>query len=533
MNLTEAVLDCARLNPSRLAVSMGAVALDYKTLWETSGRVAAELVARGIGRGDRVLLYADNCPEFFVLYLASARIGAIFAPVHSSFQALELEYVLSNSSAGIIYVEESLYERIEGNESLERLLPDHVVKLGVSGGGSQAPMWATLTQGLVENTVENVDSDTPALISYTSGSRSANPTPVTRSHGGEAWNASTYQDIWDIRAHDNVLVSLPLSWVYGLSTVGLAALYSGATVVLQGAGGADPLLPAIAQHEISIFAGTMTMYSRLLAELQERNFDHSSLRHMYVGGESVSLPVIRLIEHYTGVRPLQAYAKTEVAPVLAVDPVRDISAPEGTAGRRVEGSEVRLVDAKGRDVGVGEVGEAWIRGRGSMLGYWNEPALTNARTAAGGWFKTGDFLWCDRDGYYFMVGRDDDVIIREGSKVSVSEVESAIVNLEGIEDVVVVGVEDDEFGEAAIAFVVGARGTTRSIDSIYDELGTKIARFKLPREIYLLKEIPLGVTGKRDRRQLKQLARTKTTEDNVVVTMADWLASRSRGLGAD
>ncbi|WP_368680777.1 class I adenylate-forming enzyme family protein (plasmid) [Rhodococcus opacus] len=526
MNIAELIHRSVRRNPHHIAMTTGEASRSYGELWDETARFAALMARSGVRPGDRVLVYSENRPEIFSIYLAAARLGAIFAPVHSTFKTMELGYVLKNSQAQILFIEEGLAEQLDQGPSFQDLLPESVVILPPTGTTCQI-----IDECGPEVGIAQVDADAPALICYTSGSSSATPTPVTRSHDAECWNAVTYADVWDINSWDSVLISLPLSWVYGLSTVGLTALSMGATIVLQPAHGSEPLLPMIEKERVTVFAGTMTMYSRLLAELQECMHDHSSLRRLYIGGEPVVLPVVRLVEHYTGIRPLQAYATTEVAPVLAVDPVRDVAPPEGTAGRLVEGSEIRLVDAEGQDVPDGQVGEAWLRGNGAMLAYWNEPALTASRRTTDGWYRSGDFMWRNPDGYYFLAGRDEDVVIRAGAKVAVIEVEAAIADVDGVDDVVVVAVPDEEFGEAVIAFVVLAPGRSVSVDTIYDDLGKRIARFKLPREICILKEFPLGFTGKRDRRHLRRLAQSQQTPDGVVVTMADWLAKRSRGTG--
>lgn len=524
MDLAELLARSVSQTPDKVALEMGADSLTYRQLWDQSSVLAELLSKSGVRHDDRVLLYADNHLATYVIYLATARVGAVFAPVHSSFQTKELAYVLGNSSPAVIFTQQALLGSLVDNSELLPFMPQHVLCVdeifadeNVAEDPVPQPPHAT-----------NADS-APALICYTSGGASATPTPVTRSHAAEVWNAQTYARVWDIRADDRVLVALPLSWVYGLSTLGLSALSAGATLVLQSAVEPEPLLQAIERDDITVFAGTMSMFSRLVGELQKLSHDHSSLRHLYIGGEPVLMPVVKLVEHYTGIRPLQAYATTEVAPVLAIDPVADPDSPDGTVGRLVEGSEIRLVNAHGDDVRQGEIGEALLRSRGAMTGYWNEPAMTSSRMTEDGWYRSGDFMWSDPQGYYFMVGRGGDIIIRGGAKVALIEVESAIAELAGIDDAVVVAVPDEEFGEALIAFVVATRQAIVSVDTIYDALGSRIARFKLPREIYILKEFPLGFTGKRDRHHLRQLAEGQLSPDGVV-TMVDWLTRRSRRL---
>ncbi|MCR2811333.1 MULTISPECIES: class I adenylate-forming enzyme family protein [unclassified Microbacterium] len=520
-NLAELFYRNARLRGDRTAILMGGCSLSYRDLWDESTRVAALLRRSGVTVGDRVMIFADNSPAHFVVYLASARLGAVFTPAHVGFRPSDLDYAIANSSPRVIV----------GDEHSVRALAKSGARIQVGAAILRLDEWPEdedyTAPGHPVAAFLDLPADAPALITYTSGSTSRTPAPVTRSHETEIWNAETYTDVWDFRPGDHVLVPLPLSWVYGLTTVGLSALSAGSTIVLQSARDAEPLLPAIQRHGVAILAGTMDMYSRMVGELQEGHFDLSSLRHLYIGGESIVQPIVELVEHFTGIRPLQAYAATEVAPVLAVDPIRDASAPRGTAGRILEGSEIRLVDADGADVPVGAVGEAWLRGRGSMLSYWREQSLTEMRVTADGWYRSGDYLWRDPDGFYFMVGRMEDVILREGSPVSLSEVETAIAELPGIEDVVVVGVPDDDFGEALIAFVVTAADQRPSVDIIYENLETRIARVKVPREIYIIDRLPLGITGKRDRQQLREIASSAVSGDRSIVTMAEWLAERS------
>jgi len=189
-----------------------------------------------------------------------------------------------------------------------------------------------------------------------------------------------------------------------------------------------------------------------------------------------------------------------------IDPVRDPKAPRGTAGRLVTGALIRLVDENGADVALGEVGEAWLGGRGIMLGYWNEPEMTSQRVTPDGWFRSGDLLVEDADGYFYVVGRTSDVIIRNGAKIAPAEVESALSGLAGVRDSIAVGVPDEEFGESIVAFVVLEPGSIVSVDDIYAQLSDRIARFKIPSDIQFVEDLPLRRNEKRDRRSLRQQA---------------------------
>lgn len=502
MNLAELMLGQAEFHPQRVALRQGSNALTYAELASESERVAVGLHNLGVRRGDRILMFAENRVEHLVSYAAVARLGAIFVPVHASFQADELDYVLANCTPSVVIAEPALLSRLRGTRSPH--VPEIQVVLGPAigdlvsyrrlGGSEPGPIG-----------FETVEASDPVLICYTSGTTDR-PHPATRSHDHEIWNAQTYADVNDYRGEDTALVTMPLSWVWGLSTSCVALLTVGASVVLHSEFNAEEALDEIEHSQITLFAGTMSMYTALLAAFNKAPRDVSSLRRLYRGGEPLNDEVARQIERRTGLRFHDAYATTEAAPVLVVDPVRDPHPPRGTAGRLVPGAQIRLVDESGQDVPRGQVGEAWLGGRGIMLGYWNEPDLTADRLTPDGWFRSGDLLVENEQGYFFVVGRSTDVIIRNGAKIAPAEVESALTSLPGVHDSIAVGVPDEEFGESIVAFVLLDDEVVVSIDDIYAQLAERIARFKLPSDIRFVDELPLRMNEKRDRRMLRERA---------------------------
>lgn len=502
MNLAQFVLAQCRTAPDRIAVRMDADSLSYGDLDRRSEQVAAGLEHLGVRRGDRVMMIAENSVEHLVSYLAVARLAAIFTPVHPSYQADELTYVLANCQPRVLIADSAIFERLAAAQVHD--LPANRVVLGAPGNGL-LPFDQLLASATGARDPATVHDDEPVLICYTSGSTDT-PQPVTRSHGHEVWNARTYAALCDYREEDRALVAMPLSWVWGLSTSCQALLSVGATIVLHRDFDAAAALHEIESSEITLFAGTMSMLTAVLHALDARPRDLASLRHVYRGGEPLNIEVARRLEARTGLRLLDAYATTEAAPVLAVDPVRDAEAPPGTVGRLVHGAKIRIVDENGDDVPRGEVGEAWLGGRGLMLGYWNEPEMTAARVTADGWFRSGDLMVEDEHGYFYVVGRTGDVIIRNGAKIAPAEVESALSSLAGVRDSVAVGVPDAEFGESIVAFVVLEPGSIVSVDDIYSQLSDRIARFKIPSEIRFVDELPVRRNEKRDRRSLRQEA---------------------------
>lgn len=500
----------------QVAVAMGPVSISYNELWAESTSAAALMLDHGVRPGDRVLLYADNNPAAFVLYLAAARVGAVFIPINPTVEDSILRHGAANGRPALILVlDDGLARDVQRKVPPPAGVPVVHFDLGMRDlDRSRLDAVARLASPRPE---------AAAVICYSSGHVAAGTKAVTRPHRAEVWNARTYARVWDLRPRDRVLLPVPLSWVYGLSTIGLSALAAGATVVLQPVREPEGLLAAIDRHQITVLAGTVAHYSRLLGELQEHATDHSTLRRLYIGGEPVVPAMVELVEHYTGITPLQAYATSEVAPVLAVHAGVDADPPAGTVGRLVDGAEIRLVSPNGAEVTDGEVGEAWLRGKGAMLRYWDQPHLTAACVTEGGWFRTGDRLRRDDNGYYFMAEHEDD-ITRGDLTVSITEVEDALAGVLGVSGAVAVGVPDDDFGEALIAFVTTVDSCV-SADRIYEDLGRRIARHQLPREIYVLESLPSRL-GTRERENLSRLAVHTGQSDNVVVAMSDWLRAR-------
>ncbi|WP_166880573.1 class I adenylate-forming enzyme family protein [Salinibacterium sp. ZJ450] len=500
MNLADLALSQSANAGDAIAIQMQGESMSYHDLASESDRVAAGLRAMGVTAGDRVMLFAENRIEYLVLYLASARLGAIFTPVHPSFQGAELEYVLRNAAPAVVVAEKRLWKRLERYGA--PWLPGARIVLG--GDRKDMLPYSGLGWGEAAAGVLAVAEDTPVLVCYTSGTTDR-PHPVTRSHGHEIWNARAYWSVLDFRPGDRALIALPLSWVWGLSTLSQALLSGGASVVLHREFAARRVLEEIESTGITLFAGTMSMYGALLGAVDESAYDLSSLRHLYRGGEPINAEVVGAVERRLGHRLIEAYATTEVAPVLAVDPVRDPDAPAGSAGRLVDGARLRIVNENGEDVEVGEVGEGWVGGAGVMLGYWGEPELT-AERLVDGWFHTGDLLYEDDHGYYYVVGRSVDVIIRDGAKIAPAEVESALAGLPGVRESAVVGIPDDEFGQSIVAFVRLEPDCIVSVDDVYAHLADRIARFKLPSEIHFVDQLPVRRNQKRDRASIRYQA---------------------------
>lgn len=509
MNFAGLVAEHARNEPDRIALILNDIEVSYAQLDAMAARVGTWLLENGVTIGDRVLFYSENSIEFLATYLGAARIGAVFAPIHPSFKHREMGYVAQNSRATVAFVSASLSATFQDMAETIPELPKRVV---VVGDGYTGP-WHTFRDVLTSEgwaSIVDVEASTPVLISYTSGSTAA-PKPVERSHGAEIWSARTYADVWDYRPEDRALVALPLTWAYGISTTTSALFAAGATVVLLPHFNPVQVLDTIERAAITLFAGSSTMFVKMLDVYRKGTRDLSSLRNCYVGAEPINRSVTDAFAKLVNSRIWEGYASTEAFPILVTHPRSDADAPRDTCGRLVPGAQLRIVDEVGVEVAPGEVGEAQFTCPGQMLTYFGESDLTHSRLTPDGWVRSGDLLRCDENGYFFVVGRLSDMIIRGGANIAPAEVESAIVALDGVLDATVTSVADAANGEAVVAFVSTDGGKVNEAE-VREHVEARLASYKVPSRYFIDVVLPHSGNGKKDRRSASSIAQRLMAE---------------------
>jgi long-chain acyl-CoA synthetase len=487
----------AEEHPDGIAVIFGETHLTYTVLAAEVERVSRGLQARGVGPADRVLVLAGNVPSVMAIYLAVSRLGAIYVPVSTGFREREVRFVLANAEPTLAIVADSHLERFIEWDAARKI---DVITLD-GGLGHDLPTYDDLGVGDLSLREVDVADEAGLLLCYTSGTTST-PKPVLHSQRSEVYNATTYAEAWGLGPGDKGIVCLPLAWVYGLSTTTVALLVSGGTVVLLDRFHPVAVVEAIEAHHATAMWGTMSMYTKLLEVIKERgNVDLTSLRVVNNGGEPCPPPLVREFERHTGLQLLGSYATSEARPIMVVTP-GDLAAPEGTSGQLVPGAEIKLVDEAGAEVGVGQPGHALLRCPGLMSEYYREPDLTAERLTADGWLRTGDLLRVDAAGYWFVVGRQSDMIIRSGLNIAPAEVEAALAAHPDVVDVGVVGVPDTRSGEAIRAVVVVTDPSTDEHD-LRTFLLEQLSEFKVPQEFVFVDELPRTDRGKLDRGALK------------------------------
>lgn len=492
--------------PHKPAVEFEGRTISYVELDALTLRYARHFHLLGLPAGARVLTFSPNVPEFLAIYLACSATNLVFAPVNTAFRRQELAYITANADAAVAVVHRDSYDdyrnQVEGLPSA----PKHILLLGGARRDVALPVLGEAQGDARLTPPPNISDD--ALLIYTSGTTSR-PKPVLHSHAGVVLMAKTYAEVMRCTPADRVLVALPMAWDYGLRTSSSAALVSGGAILLLSGFHPERVLEAIEASRATMFFGTMSMYTKMLDVLDRRDFDLSSLRVCANGGEPCPDSAVIPIERRIGRRLVQLFAMTECSPLLAVDPL-DTDAPRSTAGRLVPGAQIRLLDDNGQPVPRGTPGEAQVTGPAIMKGYFKEPELTAHKMTADGWVRTGDLLIEDERGYFYVVGRTSDLIIRSGANISPGEIEAALLMHPTVNASAVIGVPDAISGEKIVAFIVIHEGEQITEDDLRRHLEARIARYKIPQEFRLIEALPTTVSNKLDRAALKRMALSDT-----------------------
>jgi long-chain acyl-CoA synthetase len=490
-NLSSMLERAADDHPDRPAIRMDDLVLSYGQLRDAAGRLASLLASLDVQPGDRVGLMLPNLPAFPVAFYGALAAGAIVVPMNPLLKSREVAYYLSDSGAKVVFAaaaaagEAAKGAADVGAQVIQVDDPDLSARLD---GLSPLRSWA------------DAADDDDAVILYTSGT-TGKPKGAQLTHAGLTRNATlTSETLLRSGSDDVVMGCLPLFHVFGL-TCGLnATVVGGGTLTLLPRFDAGKALEIIERDRVTIFEGVPTMYGAMLHHQTERSPDTSSLRLCISGGAAMPVEILRNFEQKFGCMILEGYGLSETSPVASFNHPDKVRKP-GSVGTPVVGVEMRLVDAEGAETAAGEVGEIAIRGHNVMKGYWGKPEAT-AEAIPDGWFRTGDMGKVDDDGYYFIVDRKKEMIIRGGFNIYPREIEEVLHEHPAVAEAAVVGIPHDELGEdvgAAVALKPGASATQDELRAFVKE---RVAAYKYPRRVWLVDELPKGPTGKILRREV-------------------------------
>ena len=519
LNLAMSLDTQARLHPGRDAVVFGDMRLSFGQVAALASQVANALVARGIRPGDRVALSCPNLPYFPVVYYGILKAGGIVVPLNVLFKGDEIAYHLRDSGARAYCLFEGTPElpMARWGDEGARQAPDCesvIVLPATPGGPSPLPgrdAFGAFLQGMAPSfeTVLRAPDDT-AVILYTSGT-TGRPKGAELSHANLVLNSMVSRDLFtaELAGEPAVdVVVLPLFHSFGQVVQMNAMMLHGGTTVLVARFDPATVLDAIVREKANLFAGVPTMYWGLLNYARQTGYDTArvaaTLKSCGSGGAALPLEVLRGFEQTFGVTILEGYGLSETSPVATFNHA-DLPRKAGSIGVPVWGCEVRVVDDAMNDVPVNEPGEIVIRGHNIMKGYWQKPEAT-AEAFRGGWFHSGDIARRDEDGYFFIMDRLKDMILRGGFNVYPREIEELLLEHPAVSLAAVVGIPDEKLGEEIKAFIVRKPGTQVSGEEIVDFCKEHLAAYKYPRSIEFRDTLPMSATGKILKRELRSSA---------------------------
>jgi long-chain acyl-CoA synthetase len=493
-NIATDLTTTAQRAPEQSAIRIDGNSVTYAQLHGMAAKVAGQLRAAGVEPGDRVAVILPNVPAFPVVFYGILLAGGVVVPMNPLLKSGEIDYFFTDSGAKVAFV-----------------WPDFVTEAtkGAENSGTQivectalGPAEGALPDGDPIATPTERDDHDDALILYTSGT-TGRPKGAELTHSNIHLNAQRCAvDIQRTTADDVIMGCLPLFHVFGL-VVGLhTSVLAGASLALIPRFDPEKAVEVIEKERVTIMLGVPTMYAAILNHPRSDGMDASSLRTCCSGGSAMPHEVQKAFEDKFGCIILEGYGLSETSPVASFN-MPDRERKPGTIGVAIPGCEMKLVGLDGQDVGPGEgVGEIAIRGDNIMKGYWNKPEAT-AEAIPDGWFRTGDLATVDEDGYYTIVDRKKDMILRGGMNVYPREVEEVLYQHPDVLEAAVVSVPDDLLGEDVGAAVALRPGATTSLEDVQQFVKDRIAAYKYPRHIWAVDELPKTATGKILRREVR------------------------------
>ncbi|HEY2927658.1 class I adenylate-forming enzyme family protein [Piscinibacter sp.] len=465
--------------------------IDFAALGALVNTLERELRADGVRPGDRVLIVAENCPEHVALILACSRVGAWSCGVNARMAPGEVAAFAEKADARRLYFTSAVSSAAARHA--ERFAATDASVPGLAHSPVRAEARAE-TGALAERV---------AAIIFTSGTTGV-PKGVTVTHEGLLHFGRVSAQSRELGPQDRSYAYLPMTHIFGLGTVLMASLHAGASLVMRSEFDASDVLDALAHHQVSQLQGPPTLFSRLLAHLDEHGIarpEAPALRYVYTGAGPLDMPLKRQVEARFGQPLHHGYGLSEYAGSVHVTPLGQHRA-DTSAGTRVEGAELRIVGPDGRELPPGERGEIWLRGRGLMAGYFRDEAATAAVMKPGGWYASGDLGTLDAEGALFVVGRLKEMIIRSGFNVYPGEVEAALHGFAAIRAAAVLGRPERDGNEEVVAFVTLKPGCELNRAALDAHLREHLAPYKRPARIKVVEAFPMTHSGKVLKREL-------------------------------
>ena len=474
-----------------------------EVLFERSWRLAQRWHAAGVEKGDRIVVNLLNCPDIWICYLACSALGAVIVPTVPALTVHELGFMVSDCQPAVI---------VTSREKAEHFRAHHAdfpsIKLVISGGKEETELRTAIDTSEPYDGSVNTQPDDLAAIIYTSGT-TGKPKGVMLSQQSLCRQACLNHGFYVGPGEDSriatLLMPLPMCHIFGLA-VALTSLLMGNLMVVMERFDPAVALSLVREHRIRIVPAVPTMLVRLLAN-EGAASTCGSVVQWDCGGSALAVDLLEQVERTLGGLVTEGWGLSEASSAV-VQNVPGVPRKPGSVGLVLPGLELAVRTLDGRDCRPEEQGELLVRGETVMRGYWNRPEATAKALDAGGFLHTGDIGLVDDDGYCFIIGRVDDLIIRGGQNISPRELEETIQEHPAVREVAVVGLPDPELGAIAAAFVVPNRGTSLDGPAIIEFCRSRLARHKVPARVITVDQLPYNSTGKVMKSELRRISET-------------------------
>jgi long-chain acyl-CoA synthetase len=470
--------------------------IGYQAFDAQTDRIARGLEKLGLAPGDHIAVLHPNSPQTLLAYFAIIKTGGVVIPINPVYTPREIKFILNNSQARALIFHESFIPHLKEIRDEIPLVRHYILRK--DSESLEAAVIRNLGSGLSPLREKRFRSHDPAVIFYTSGT-TGSPKGVILTHGNLCFGGPNVAQNYGLRESDCTIAVLPLVHVFCLASPFFGSLSSGGSVVVLERFKPEEVFEAVERYKVTWFPGVPTMFTYLLNGLKENQKDLSSLRMGLSGGASLPVEVLRDWEVHFKADIIEVYGLTESTGLVTANPVYGLRKP-GSIGITVSGVEARIVDKQGKELPRGEIGELVFKGPNATPGYFNLPEET-AEKIRDGWVHTGDHALRDEEGYFFIVGREKELIICGGYNIYPREIEEVLHGHPGVNEAAVIGVPDPVKGEVPRAFVSIKKGFRVTEEDLLSFCKKNLAPYKIPRIIFL-EELPKNITGKIMKKEL-------------------------------
>ncbi|MGC8901157.1 MAG: class I adenylate-forming enzyme family protein [bacterium] len=489
--IKELISKQAKAMPDRVFMYYKDLTRTYKELDDISNKIGNGLLSLGVKKGDRVTMLIPNRPEFIYAWFGLMKIGAIMVPINTQFKPDEIKYIINNSEANTLITTGSFQESVLKVKNDMPLLK-HIIVIEPKDRANIIPFEDIISSNTSEPDI-TVDEFDYASFIYTSGT-TGYPKGVIDTHRNYIANAHQIVEAAEFTEKDRAMLILPLFHCNAQVVTVMAPMYAGASFVLMEGFSPKEFLPAIDKYKPSTFSGVPTVYAILNSLPDAEKYDLSSLRFVICGAAPMPVEVFTTFERKYKAFILEGYGLSEATCASIINPLKG-KRKIGSIGKPLNGQEIKILDDNNKELPQGQIGEICIKGDVVMVGYYKNPEAT-ASTIKDGWLHTGDLGYIDEEGYFYIIGRKKEMIIRGGENIYPKEIEEVLYKHPKVQDAAVVGIPDPKWGEEVFAFIVPKQGMQISEKEMTDFLKEKVADYKIPKKFIFTEAFPKTATGK-------------------------------------